>query len=64
MVAGNTQEQNYEFKAMPNIDDHYQNERKRGKKGNHSSNCKGILRLSSVNALNRFTSNSDKKSEK
>lgn len=57
------QETVYEFKAMPNIDDHYQNEKKRLKKGNNSSNCKAALRLSSINALQRFTSSFEKKTE-
>ena len=48
---------------MPNIDDHYQNEKKRVKKGHNSSNFKaGPLRLP-TNAFQRFTSNSDKKTE-
>lgn len=62
-VGGGMQETIYEFKAMPNIDDHYQNEKKRMKKGNNSTNGKAALRLSSINALQRFTSSFDKKTE-
>lgn len=65
LEVGGQSEASYEFKLMPNIDDHYQNEKKRGKKGNTSSNLRGTNSKGgmSMSMMKRFTSNSDRKTE-
>lgn len=54
---------NYEFRPMPNIEEHYQNEKKRIKKVNNSANSKGLRVMPSSIAVKRFTSNSQQKTD-